>query len=307
MITIEYGGGLGNHMFKRAAAELFSQALKLKVDDSNMPHYGGKDVATLIEPNKYEKTCADNEVIYYGETKDFHNTNQENTKYILPCRTEYLKYILDPTPRRIKLKGFFQKSWMYLDDRDFFKGFFKLPKPTVLPHKDDVCLNVRRPHVCGTDALHLSNTTSLNYFTHVIKKHFPENDLYIITDNGDDEDIKYLQNNFNIKEVYDACNGGFGKNGSLICDAIKSLSRVSSFNNIVGSQGTFCWWAAFLSDAKNIFFPVQRDGWGFNGLPNIDLYLPFANYVHYLNYETESSQRNNRRSKKIFFNYRRNQ
>tara|TARA_Y100001937_G_C7111668_1_gene327904 strand:+ start:85 stop:930 length:846 start_codon:yes stop_codon:yes gene_type:complete len=274
MITVEYSGGLGNCMFKRAAAEVFSQALKIKVDDSNVPPNRHGDIT---RPNKYEKICTDNEVIYYGE--NFPAKGQkENAHYILPSRTAYLKYILDPTPRRIKLRGCFQKSWMYLDYRDFFKTFFKLPKPSFTPHRDDVCLNIRRNHG-GTKELASKNKTPLEYFTYVIKQYFPENDLYIITDNGQDEDVKYLQNNFNVKSVYDPCDGGDK------CDAIKSLSQVASFNNIVGSLGTFCWWAIFLSDAKNIILPIQEKAWGYNNSPNIDLYLDFANYIHFLNYE----------------------
>jgi hypothetical protein len=34
----------------------------------------------------------------------------------------------------------------------------------------------------------------------------------------------------------------------------------SQFNNIAISQSTYSWWLAFLSNAKNIYYPIPKTG-----------------------------------------------
>jgi len=41
---------------------------------------------------------------------------------------------------------------------------------------------------------------------------------------------------------------------------IHTLQFVKLFNNIAISQSTYSWWAAYLSDADNIYFPITKDG-----------------------------------------------
>jgi len=38
------------------------------------------------------------------------------------------------------------------------------------------------------------------------------------------------------------------------------FSEVTSFNKIVASQGTFSFWACFLSNAEKIYWPITEDG-----------------------------------------------
>lgn len=41
---------------------------------------------------------------------------------------------------------------------------------------------------------------------------------------------------------------------------IHTLNFVKMFNNIAISQSTYSWWAAYLSSADNIYFPITKDG-----------------------------------------------
>lgn len=41
---------------------------------------------------------------------------------------------------------------------------------------------------------------------------------------------------------------------------IHTLNFVRLFNKIALSQSTFSWWAAYLSDAEEIYFPITKDG-----------------------------------------------
>ena len=42
--------------------------------------------------------------------------------------------------------------------------------------------------------------------------------------------------------------------------AINDFKIMGSFNKVIMSQSTFSWWAAWLSDATEIFTPVPQPG-----------------------------------------------
>ena len=43
-------------------------------------------------------------------------------------------------------------------------------------------------------------------------------------------------------------------------DIIEVFSEITSFNKIIASQGTFSFWACFLSSAEKIYWPITNDG-----------------------------------------------
>jgi hypothetical protein len=43
-------------------------------------------------------------------------------------------------------------------------------------------------------------------------------------------------------------------------DILNLFSQITSFNKIIASQGTFSFWACFLSEAKIIYWPNTNDG-----------------------------------------------
>lgn len=48
-------------------------------------------------------------------------------------------------------------------------------------------------------------------------------------------------------------------------DPLKTMALVSRFKRIAISESTFSWWAAYLSDADEIYFPISTTGlWGLN-------------------------------------------
>ena len=60
-------------------------------------------------------------------------------------------------------------------------------------------------------------------------------------------------------------------------DTLTDFRSLKSFKKIIISQSTFSWWAAFLSDADEVFFPLPEKGtarlineWS-DGRPDIDL------------------------------------
>jgi hypothetical protein len=43
-------------------------------------------------------------------------------------------------------------------------------------------------------------------------------------------------------------------------DILNVFSEITSFNTIIAAQGTFSFWACFLSNANKIYWPITNDG-----------------------------------------------
>ncbi|MBL9154006.1 MAG: alpha-1,2-fucosyltransferase [Verrucomicrobiales bacterium] len=71
-------------------------------------------------------------------------------------------------------------------------------------------------------------------------------------------------------------------------DPYKTMAFVTLFNKILISQSTFSWWAAFLSNASDIYFPIPKTGpWSNHsvfGIRDLDLRVNESRY-HFVSYE----------------------
>ena len=249
MISIQYMGRLGNNMFQRAAAEILSQKSGLKVQDGS--------IDGIINKNS-------NELVIDSPTL----TLDDDSFY---CKTAFLNNLLDPAPRGIRLHGFFQKSWMALDHRNFLKDFFRLPEQPFDIKKEDVAVCIRRDDML--EPCQKPNLIPYEYYEYVIETYFKNHNFYIFTDSPNDIDVQKLCEKYSISQI------AFSR------DAALDLSTLTKFNNIIGGAGTYYWWGAFLGEAKNIYFPIHHSGWGIETREShVDLYLPFVNYIHHSNY-----------------------
>ena len=264
MIKIKYTGRLGNNMFQRGVAEIFSKKYNIKVLDSeNMKDQNGepRHIEKIINPNQIKKRIKyENPLILNDE--------------LLFCKTAFMKILEDP-PSPIFVDGFFQKSWIFLDYRNFFRNLYKLPEVNLSPGNDDVAICIRRDDML--DSKQKNNIIPFEYYEHVLKKYFPDKTIHLFTDGIHDEDIQRIIKIFNIKNLYYDTE-----------HPIMDLSRLSKFKNIVTGNSTFHWWGVFLGNPQNVYSPLHSSGWGItNGggsKASIDLFLPFVNYIHYSKY-----------------------
>ena len=58
----------------------------------------------------------------------------------------------------------------------------------------------------------------------------------------------------------------------------QQFNLIRSANKIVMTESTYCWWAAFLSEAQEIYFPLQGD-W----LNNKDVDLEVTDELRFIN------------------------
>lgn len=64
------------------------------------------------------------------------------------------------------------------------------------------------------------------------------------------------------------------KYGSVILldlDIVELLTEITSFNKIIAAQGTFSFWASFLSHAEKIYWPITKQGPNIVGHRDVNL------------------------------------
>jgi hypothetical protein len=119
------------------------------------------------------------------------------------------------------------------------KEYFKL---LVNPKREtnDMVIMLRNSRIDGSFVL------PDEYYLNILEKETFDN-LYISLDHVDKHPslLKKLE----------------GYNPKFINEKILELfSEITSFNKIIAAQGTFSFWACFLSNADKIYWPITNDG-----------------------------------------------
>jgi hypothetical protein len=169
-----------------------------------------------------------------------------------------LKYQINPTfngilsEKDIILSGYFQNYKYYKHNKSFIRSLlYKLYeyKLKVYPSSRDIVIHYR-----GTD---IPSQTPINFFLDCISNESNFLKIVVVTDDP---------KNSNLQMLYAKLNENY--KGSVV---IQSKSVIEDFlyimysETIIMSVSTFSWMAAWLSDAKKIYFPVDdyifnRDG-----------------------------------------------
>ncbi len=174
-----------------------------------------------------------------------------------------------PVPYEETIDIVIEHGWVnsryFINDRDLIKTWFG-SEPLMQVDPDDVLVNVRLKEFTP-----LGLTLDPIYYTSVLER-MTFKKLYLMTD---DPDNSYL-------DIFKKYNPipitGYG---------IEHFFKAISFKRIVMSNSTFCWWFTFVSDAKEIYFPMingNRCGsWCLQHLPAIDLRLDWPEVTHVYN------------------------
>ena len=152
------------------------------------------------------------------------------------------KLIRDKPKNHITLTGFGQRYQYYLPCKSQVKEWLNFDPKVKLQHDlhpSDIAIHVRR----GDFAEHDSLLPEYVYKAMLEKALSVEaaNNVYLLTDSPDDPFVK---------NIY--------KKGIIIHnDCISDLYFLTQSNRIIMSASTFSWWGAFLSKAKEIYYPLQ--------------------------------------------------
>jgi hypothetical protein len=167
-------------------------------------------------------------------------------------------------PRCLRLRGYFQQVDYFLEHTRALRHWFQGPTSlsSVEVNQRDVIVVVKR----GRAFARLGWQVPLSYYTQAIDAIHSVGRIYVCGSGIDDE-----------------VRGAFLPYAPRYVDVdlIEQFRFIRRFRRILLSNGTLGWWAAFLSDASEIYGPRSSTGRGyaFSGFGNVDLALPGDRYT----------------------------
>jgi hypothetical protein len=151
------------------------------------------------------------------------------------------KIIKNPPKKEIILTGWFQKYSFYKNYKNEIKKWLEIDYPN-LPKisNNDIVIHMRRG-----DYIELDFALSYNFYKKCLAK-VKYNKIYVCTDGPKDHFVQKFLKEYNAELFHQSM--------------LEDFCFMKKFNKIIMSASTFSWWAAYLSNAKEIFFPVPKKG-----------------------------------------------
>lgn len=214
-----------------------------------------------------------NKPLYHGELPNFgigSNLKEEQPREIINTKAYGNNYVdmdcLLSTEKTVVIDSYLQRAEYYVPYRDILKKVFKCINLTPI-NKDKLILHVRE-----TDYVQLNAFIGYEAYKKIIDE-AGFKDVIIVTDNSNCTTVQRL--------LADGCalnSTGYVDKFTFECDerGINDFKTLLLSENIAVSQSSFSWWAAFLGDHKEIYFPLTRNGSLWKDLPgkdDIDLFF----------------------------------
>tara|TARA_R100000152_G_C6769877_1_gene195858 strand:+ start:625 stop:1431 length:807 start_codon:yes stop_codon:yes gene_type:complete len=221
MIVVNYLGQLGNNMFQYAFGRILADKTGYKMFCQPIP---GFPVTQDTPPGSM---CMFPEIVVEGQIVD------------IPSLTTERKL-----NQKIILNGFFQRYEYYKEYKDQIREWYKMEPRDIGQTDDDIIIHIRLGDNVYTFDPETPYIMPFEYYEKALEN-TSFNKLYICTDTPEHDIIKK-----------------FAKYNPILTaqDTLGDFRILKSFNKIVMSQSTFSWWAAFLSDASEIYTPVPQPG-----------------------------------------------
>lgn len=219
MVEVNYKGRLGNNMFQYAFGRIIAETYNLELDANYLKYF----------ENTKEKIYGKNNINNNVQTINGHKNDIENID----------------SSSFIKLDGYFQYYPMYKNYKEKLKKWFYVNSDDYLnfyPDKNDIIIHIRL-----RDYKILNFNLKENFYYDFINENLNNyNKFWIITD---EKNNKFINELLNINKKVNLFNG----------NEIEDFCFIKESNNILTSQSTFSWWAAFLSNAKKIYIPYNNN------------------------------------------------
>jgi hypothetical protein len=168
-------------------------------------------------------------------------------------------------PRAIILNGFFQRSEYYIPHKEKIRSWFEI-EPTFWPEPGDIAIHIRRD-----DFIKWESRIKLDFYTDLLKE-LNYDRLFIFGDIDEDVRKHFKEKN----PIY-----------ATTESAAKDMRTMQCFDTFIRSNSTLSWWSAFLSNAKKIYCPVTKHGYG-SIIKRINFVIKNDDrYVHLYDIDTE--------------------
>ena len=254
-------GLIGNNLFQYAVARILAEDLGFELNVTHSIRLPKRNI-----PQLNELLSQFDDAPLHIPGKSF-NTPIDKTVFTGHCgfdgyHINLNKISIDGTPRKILIKGYFERYEIFRSYKERIRIWFKLD-PINLGFnisEDDVVVHVRRG-----DFILFGRAISLQYYLEILEKiNFRK--LYICGVGIDDE-VKDKFHRYHPTYVYNS--------------PLEDLRFIKGFNRIIQSQSTFVWWASFLSQAEEIYAPVPNPGAFEQRYPHINLLVDDEERYHY--------------------------
>jgi hypothetical protein len=200
-------------------------------------------------------------------------SHQQPIERLHPHYCDIPKIIGNREPRKIHLEGFFQHSQYYLPYFDKIKKWFQFPLQVIPSYnvKDsDILIYIR----LGDYFSKGRHSITHQFYEDIIEMSSPDK-VFIATEDPSHSFLKRFKK-YNPTYLH----------GTPILD----LLSAQLFKKIVMSSSTFAWWAAVLSNATEIYFPIAEDHFWSRCYkctrPSIDLRIDESRYIYFYNCPT---------------------
>ncbi len=245
-VIVNYRGYLGNNLFQYCYGRIIAERLNYALEVEPIDNFPGTEeevgkIRTFSFPAVYalrgHETSPDLACLSFEEGIKNNTMSKDHTWYVNGWFQRYEHY----QAHKEKIK-----KWLYLENSEFKPGL------------NDIVLHARygdgvigKGKNSGT-----GDQLNFNYYKEVIERAAPDK-IYMVTDNKNHPDVQQLLNDYKI-EFHQG-------------NPIEDFKFIKTFNNICISRSTFSWWAAFLSNATKIYFPIPDKGhWSVTDEPHED-------------------------------------
>lgn len=258
MIQVDYIGRMGNNMFQYALGRIIHEKTGRKLTHINQ----NKDLREKYKINiSHGSHLGDN----FEHFVNIHNHNERGipgTEFGQPLvLNEYNFESVDEMirmagERGIIIHGFFQRWKYYIDWKEKIKHWFYLQPYERQSTRDWIF------HIRHEDYLDANQQLPIGYYRAILESYSDKIDhVYFIG-----------------AKLTDEAKAEFGQLGQFVDkgSSIEDYRFMQSFQNIICSNSTFAWWAAWLSNAERIFLPQPQTGYWSAGSDQ-DLFIPGSN------------------------------
>jgi len=161
-------------------------------------------------------------------------------------RIDLDRIVADRTPRRIIMRGFFQRYEYYRPHKDLIRNTWLVGDSLEHSAPDELTIHVRAGDIWKGDRdakmVHPEyHALPFSFYDNIVRSRRWSR-VRVVTEDRNDPMVRKLV----------AAHDAELRSGSELGD----FNLLRSSSNLVLSVSSYAWWAGWLSDAKQIFFPV---------------------------------------------------